>query len=46
MTSVARSASLVASGRAGEAAEPLERARSIFERLKAAPAIAEIAALS
>ena len=38
--------SLVASGRAGEAAEPLARARSIFERLKAAPALAEIAELS
>ena len=38
--------SLVASGRAADAAEPLARARSIFERLKAAPALAEIAALS
>jgi tetratricopeptide (TPR) repeat protein len=38
--------SLIASGRAGEAAEPLGRARTIFNRLKAAPALAEIAELS
>jgi tetratricopeptide (TPR) repeat protein len=38
--------SLVASGRADEAAKPLARARSIFEGLKAAPALAEIAELS
>jgi class 3 adenylate cyclase/tetratricopeptide (TPR) repeat protein len=38
--------SLVASGRPSEAMEPLERARAIFERLKAAPALIEIAELS
>jgi tetratricopeptide (TPR) repeat protein len=37
---------LAATGRADEAGEPLARARTIFERLKAAPALAEIAAIS
>jgi tetratricopeptide (TPR) repeat protein len=38
--------SLVATGRADDAREPLARARAIFERLKAVPALAEIARLS